>query len=185
MKNNAEIVWNYLGSNGWTLNAVSALLGNMQSESNINPDIWEGLNYGNMSGGYGLVQWTPATKYINWAGSNWQNPNRQLARIQWEVDNNQQWFGNPQAPVPTPPISFKQFSTSTIATSTLANYFLWYYEHPYQTIQPQRAEQAENWYRVLSGKEPKPPDGDDGSGDSDTSPPLWLLFNIIRGGDIY
>lgn len=110
----------------------------MQSESSINPWIWEGLHEGNLSGGYGLTQWTPASKYINWAGSNWKDPEREIDRLLWEVTNNQQWFANPNAPKPTPPFSFKEFTKSSLATKTLADYFLWYYEHPAVTLQPQR-----------------------------------------------
>lgn len=37
MQINATYIWNYLGNANWTKNAVSAILGNMQSESSINP----------------------------------------------------------------------------------------------------------------------------------------------------
>ena len=36
-KINATYIWNYLREQGWTLNAVAVMLGNMQSESAINP----------------------------------------------------------------------------------------------------------------------------------------------------
>lgn len=49
------------------------MLGNMETESTINPGIWQSLNSGNASGGFGLTQWTPATKYINWANNNGLN----------------------------------------------------------------------------------------------------------------
>ena len=55
MQNNAVLLWSYFKAQGWTLNAVAAMLGNMQSESTINPGIWEGLDP--FVGGYGLVQW--------------------------------------------------------------------------------------------------------------------------------
>ena len=67
---NAQYIMNYLTGKGWTKNAVAGMLGNMETESTINPGIWQSLQSGNMSGGYGLVQWTPATKYINWAKAN-------------------------------------------------------------------------------------------------------------------
>ena len=70
MQNNAVLLWSYFKAQGWTLNAVAAMLGNMQSESTINPGIWEGLDP--FVGGYGLVQWTPYTKYSDWAGSGWE-----------------------------------------------------------------------------------------------------------------
>lgn len=37
MEENAEYIWRYLQNEGWTLNAVAGILGNMQSESSINP----------------------------------------------------------------------------------------------------------------------------------------------------
>lgn len=151
MENNATIIWNYLGSKGWTLNAVSAILGNMQSESTINPNIWESLAV-DYSRGYGLVQWTPATKYIDWAGSDWENGYRELDRIIYESENAIQWFSNPNAPIINPPISFKEFTTSNEEVGILANYFLWFYEHPAVTIQPNRAEQAIAWFNFLGSE---------------------------------
>lgn len=37
MEINATYLWTYLQNEGWTLNAVAGMLGNMQSESTINP----------------------------------------------------------------------------------------------------------------------------------------------------
>ena len=37
MQINAQYIYRALTENGWTLNAISAILGNMQSESAINP----------------------------------------------------------------------------------------------------------------------------------------------------
>lgn len=160
MQNNAQIIWDYLGTKGWSLNAVCGMLGNMQSESSINPQIWESLKP-NEKRGYGLTQWTPATKLIKWSGKNYMWGNVQLDRIIWEKDNNQQWFKNPEAPIVNPPITFKQFSTSVLEVETLADYFLWYYEHPAVTIQPKRAEQARYWLEFFGGggeEPPRPPD---------------------------
>lgn len=48
----------------WTLEAVCGCIGNMSGESGYNPWRWQGdrVNY---SLGYGLVQFTPASGYIN------------------------------------------------------------------------------------------------------------------------
>ena len=62
MKVNATFVWNYLGSRGWSLDAVCGMLGNFEAESTINPnrvensqkDRWP--NWGNY--GFGVAQWT-------------------------------------------------------------------------------------------------------------------------------
>lgn len=41
MEVNATYIWGYLNNQGWTLNAVAGMLGNMQSESAINPGRWQ------------------------------------------------------------------------------------------------------------------------------------------------
>ena len=155
MQNNAKIIKDYFTDKGYTLNAISAMLGNMQTESTINPGIWESLIV-DYERGYGLTQWTPATKYINWAGNNWTDPNRELERIEYEVNNNLQWFSNDNAPVVDPPITFAEFTKSVLSCETLANYFLWYYEHPANIDQPDRALQARYWYDYFYS-DPDPP----------------------------
>lgn len=157
MKHNAKLVWQFFSARGWSINAVSAMLGNMETESTINPGIWESLIANGR--GYGLVQWTPYTKYSEWAGTGWENNgNKECERIIYEKDNGLQWFSNPAVSPSTPPISFAEFSTSELPVATLANYFLWYYEHPGDPNQPKRAEQAVKWYNYLSTLEPGSPD---------------------------
>lgn len=66
MSSNARYIFNYLRLFGFTKQAACGVLGNMQVESyRMDPGIWEVLN--NTKHGYGLVQWTPATKFIDWA----------------------------------------------------------------------------------------------------------------------
>ena len=180
MENNATLIWGYFKSCGWSLNSVAAMLGNMQTESTINPDIWESLTV-NTAKGFGLVQWTPATKLISWAGSTYQQGNRQCDRILYESVNGIQWFRNPNAPIIEPALTFAEFTQSTLPVGELANYFLWYYEHPAETIQPNRATQAEQWYEYLSGSAPDP-DPPDPPSYPDPTPlprykkiPLWML----------
>ena len=81
MNANALEVYKYLSARGWSLNAIAGLLGNMQSESYVNPGVWQSLQANNYSGGFGLVQWTPATNYTDWARQNGYDiadPNGQL-----------------------------------------------------------------------------------------------------------
>ncbi len=155
---NAHYIYNSLTLSGWTLNAVAGVLGNMQTESTINPGIWQGRNYGNMSGGYGLVQWTPATKYIDWAdqrGLEWGHMDSQLDRIQYEIDHGLQWYH--------PTMSFYDFTQSELSPYELALLFVKHYERPANPYQVKRGLQAQAWYTVLSGLEPpsyKPDYGD-------------------------
>lgn len=158
MQQNATNVFNWAYLQGWSYNAIAAILGNMESESNINPQLWESLTV-NLERGYGLTQWTPATKLIDWCaaeGLNFSDGDAQLERIDYEMMHDLQWFRNPKAPIKDPPMTFLEWSISEKPVSRLANYFLWYYEHPAQTIQPQRAENAAKWYRFITGLDPEP-----------------------------
>ena len=139
MEDNARFIWNYLGSRGWSINAVAAMLGNMETESTINPGIWESLAAGNTSGGYGLVQWTPATKYLNWSSERGLEPSlmtSNLKRIVWEFDNGESYY-------PTDyDISASEFKVSTQSPGFLAMVFLTNYEQPADYNQPHRTTQA-------------------------------------------
>lgn len=177
MTENAEYILSYLTGAGWTKNAVCGLLGNLQTESTINPGIWEGLNEGNLSGGYGLVQWTPATKYIDWAqgeGLSYPELLSQLKRIEYEVTNNLQWFGGY-----SDTMSFYEFTQSTETPAYLADVFIKTYEHPADPDQPIRGEQATYWFENLVGGviiDPGPPGIID-----DAIFHLWLS-GALRGG---
>lgn len=158
MQHNATNIFNWAYLLGWSYNAIAAILGNMETESNINPGLWESLQE-NPERGYGLTQWTPATKLINWCAGrelNFTDGDAQLERIDWEVMNNEQWFRNPKAPIKNPPLTFLEWTLSELPVSRLTNYFLWYYEHPAVTIQPQRAENAKKWYKFIVGVDPDP-----------------------------
>ena len=182
MEHNATIIYDYFTGMGWTVESVCGMLGNMESESGINPGVYQNrLNPPNLDLGFGLVQWTPATKLISWAGSTYQQGNRQCDRILYESVNGIQWFRNPNAPIIEPALTFAEFTISTLPVGELANYFLWYYEHPAETIQPNRATQAEQWYEYLSGSAPDPEPPDPPSY-PDPTPlprykkiPLWML----------
>ena len=110
MKPNAQYTWQYLGERGWSMNAVAALLGNLQYESGMSPCIWESsikgskINedgtheldmpvlqaYYNNNGrwpGYGLVQWTPYSTLIDWCAARnlpYWDIDSQLERIDWQ-----------------------------------------------------------------------------------------------------
>lgn len=61
--NNADEIYNQL-KDTWTLTAICGMLGNMYSESGMNPWCWQN-NTVSSSGGYGLVQFTPARTYMD------------------------------------------------------------------------------------------------------------------------
>lgn len=159
MQNNADEIIYYFRSQDWTDEAIAAMLGNMQSESTINPGIWENLEP--FGGGYGLVQWTPYTNYADWAGENWEKPDYELYRIEYERANGLQWIATT-----TYPMSFNEFVASTATPETLAQVWLYNYERPSSLNQPQRSTQARYWYNYMGGQ-PQPGDV-----------PIWLLFKF-------
>ncbi len=149
MQNNAIYIYWYLSRKGWTLNAIAGMLGNMQTESTINPGIWQSLDEGNTAGGFGLVQWTPATNLIYWAhefGLDYTKMDTQLWRIEWELENGEQYYATSEYPE-----TFAEFKASTADPYYLGMAFLANYERPENPNQPARGEQAEYWYTYLSG----------------------------------
>ena len=61
---NIEQINGILNELGFTLESQAGILGNIVAESALNPWRWQGDTV-NQSGGYGLVQFTPARDYIN------------------------------------------------------------------------------------------------------------------------
>ena len=153
-KTNVNAIYKALSDKGWTINAISAILGNMQTESTFNTGIWEGNRVNNLSVGFGLVQWTPASKYINWCKEKYGNDvdyttlEHNIDRIIWEVDNKKQWgprksFGY---------MSFKDFTQSTLDVGYLTRAFMLCYERPAdqsEAKQEKRAQQGIKWHNYL------------------------------------
>jgi hypothetical protein len=54
MKPNAQYIWEYFGSRGWTINAVAGLLGNLDRESGMSPCVWEAHIKGSTINEYGM-----------------------------------------------------------------------------------------------------------------------------------
>lgn len=155
-KNNWLAFWQFFKSKGWTANAVSGILGNSYYESTVNPNRWEGdIPFAEpvASRGYGLVQWTPWTKIIDWLKEKGYYPDvskfgqGECERIQWEMENNQQWIATT-----TYPESFREFSVSTKDPYTLAIEFLANYERPADPNQPQRGTKAREIYDYIKDK---------------------------------
>lgn len=149
MQNNATYIYWYLSSRGWTLNAIAGMLGNMQTESTINPGIWQDLNEGNLSGGVGLVQWTPASRHLDWCearGLDYSAMNSNLDHLEYEVNDGDDYY-----PTEDYPETFAEFKVSTKDPYYLGLAFLANYERPADHDQPARGEQAEFWYTYLSG----------------------------------
>lgn len=153
-ENNCLMLWNYFRPLGWSLEAVSAMAGNMEYESNINPGIWGNLEpWGDASEkGYGLVQWTPYTRITNWLqskGYSLTDGNAQCEKIQEELEHPE--IENTWHPTTEYTMTFREFSVSTGTPDYLADVFLKCYERPANPDQPERGTAALRWYKFLEG----------------------------------
>ena len=156
-EHNVDIIASHFGAKGWTINAIAGMLGNMQAESYLNPAQWQ---HGYPveadppdNDGYGLVQWTPWTKYSTWAGQDWRtNYDKELLRIDYEYEQGEgfQWITKPAYP-----LSFPQFVTSEQTPEYLAKVFFANYERGTGSTTP-RETNARNWYNYLLNNPPGP-----------------------------
>ena len=139
---NAQMVVNFLSGKDWSKEAIAALIGNMRHESSINPNMYEyGYNWGD-DRGFGLVQWTPRSKFWNWglgqgySETDLRSGDSQLARIDYEVDNNIQYIANGHSArygyESKYDFSFADFRQNTqgLTVNQLTEAFMWNYEGP-------------------------------------------------------
>ena len=179
--NNAQMVADHF--KGWSPESISALCGNMRHESSINPDMYEYGYDWSANRGYGLVQWTPRSKYWDWAVSQDlppRNGDSQLSRIDYEVDQNIQW-------IDVGYMSFKEFreNSGDWSVDYLTEAFTWCYERPNasagQGSMPERIAFAKRCLSELdfSGSGGGP-GGGDGSGRQLAVLPIDVV-NITQG----
>lgn len=155
--NNANLIFAYLYNNGFSRNAVMAMLGNMMTESYLNPGQWQhGYSPydGNQYNGMGFVGWTPYWRITDWLtarGYNLDDPESyaygMLDKLIEECFDTQEttWIATSSYP-----ISFADFAGDTgHDVAWLANAFLYNYERPATTPQPARGEQARMWSDIL------------------------------------
>lgn len=151
---NALKVWQYFSAQGWSIDAICAMIGNMAVESTINPSVWYNLQP--YSGAYGLTQWNPYTNYSEWAGAGWQNNgDKECARIQYELSNNLQWIKTDDYN-----ITFSEFAHANHDESEedepaysldfLTGAFLFNYERAGTDTLQERITQARYYYNLLS-----------------------------------
>ena len=172
----AREVWNTLKRWGCSDGAIAGILGNMQAESALIADRWQSDDVGNMSGGYGLVQWTPARDYINWAkahGLDHKTVSTQCARIKHEADHGEQFF--------KPGTTFWNWLKSDGKPEQKADEFIRYYERPKSlATSPQRQGFARKWYDQLHGTGHAMPHGT-GHATSPSGDARAIALDVLKG----
>ena len=186
---NALMAYGIMTARGWSLLAFCGMWGNVQSESGYNPWRWQGdvvlpvgdprIGYQNAHA-YGLVQWDPASKYINggsgYAGyrPNYSNQtggqNDGSAQMNFLDDtavSSGQYFPNPNYNYQISYANYKQMTIDnySIEWATRA----WFYNYERGTWDYARVTAATYWYNTLGGVVPPTPGG---------HIPIWLMFKI-------
>lgn len=152
-QDNAQFIYSFFKEHGWSTPAIMGLLGNTTWESYNNPGFHE-----RGGDGFGIVQWTPASEYKDWAkrknypcGKDYSNPERylraQCEKIQWEYVHNEQWIPTRQYAM-----SFdKYIHREDMTPSNAAAAFCWCYERPNRRLAHlyERSEFAQHWDATL------------------------------------
>lgn len=154
---NAQYIYSYFKEQGWSTPAIMGLLGNTTHESYNNPGFWE-----RGGGGFGIVQWTPAKEYRNWAmakgipcGNDYTNAKAylkgQCRKIQEEYvigklkPSKGKWFATR-----TYRMSFDQYiHNEQMTPATAAMAFCWCYERPGVLALENRKKFAQHWNNTL------------------------------------
>lgn len=191
---NANEVYSILFNKGWTLNAVCGLLGNVGSESGYNPWRWQSDKMGTSSGspwknkGYGLTQFTPAGKYISSSDAkkiSGYAPNFSDKKGNASDGYAQCVFLDAYADyykTNAYPLTYSEFKESEETPSYLAKAWLYNYERPADpsATEETRSENAEYWYKVLSGEEPPTPPEPPEPFYSKKKTPIWVFIKRRR-----
>lgn len=156
--NNAENIYDLLRYYGWKHKPICAVLGNMIAESVMNPAQGEIDKKYLADWGYGLCQWTPSTKYTNWAKQN--NHNVYLATFQVEfLDDTgaSEWQINPNYNYNLTWNEFINYDSSAHSVDWLAMAFFRNYERG-SSLATYRQSCA-TWYdNYFQGRTPLPPE---------------------------
>ena len=157
MEGNVDEIYAQLYSNyTWSVNAICAVLGNLQQESALNPaQTQTGYDINGMRGGYGLAQWTPARKIKNWLQAN----NHSLYSGYWQIyalnmNEISSDYGNEYIPTTDFPLTFAEFKNSGETVAYLTEAFLKNYERAGDEALSNRIQYAEDWYRYIMGADP-------------------------------
>lgn len=145
-------VYNYLSPLGFTIQSICGIIGNMRSESYLNPGQWELGHGGSTSYGWGLIQWTPGTSLTDYVTGDWFDGNLQMDLIVREMMQASGVSGR-WIPTSSYPYDYDQFKALTsIETSTKA----YFYERERGTWLNTRLQYANESYQILTGEPPGP-----------------------------
>lgn len=176
---NCVEIYNLLGGRGWSRNAVIGLLANIGHEGVYNPWLWQNddpLNdyddyHTSASHAYGLVQFDPASKYIDYAqsypgyGPKFANTSGSTLDGQAQmlfIDENADYI-----PTATYPETYNEYKNSNKPVEYLTR--AWFANYERGTWSDSRLEDAAYWNEHLPGS----------PGPVGEIPP-WLIFKFKK-----
>lgn len=133
---NSRGVWKALRAAGWNQAAAAGIMGNMQYESGFSPTVIQGGSHGSPaqagSRGYGLVQWTPASKIAHMLNGRAPTVGNEVAALTGELRSG---YGS---------LVHRMQGTKSPVNAAMA--FLHEFERPANPNQPQRGLAATAWF---------------------------------------
>lgn len=149
--NNVQKVFNFFVSNGYSKEQAAGVIGNMQTESYVEPTMKQGDSPGqvthtaavaNSSGGWGLVQWTPASNFIEKARSSGaddatiESLEFQLGFLKTQLEG--------KGPMPKGDAGSALKAAKTVAEATYA------FGHKFEIFAGHETEGTDNWRKRIA-----------------------------------
>ena len=158
--NNAMCTYWGFKALGYTDEATAGIMGNIEVESahTFNPGQWEFGYHMAPSSGFGLFQFTPSTKYTQWAkqkGINIQDATQNgNGQLKWVNEHPGQWTG---------PYKWQDFKKLTSVDKSAKDWMLHWERPADQSVNAQnyRAKLAREWYEKIKTFGPGPGPGPD------------------------
>ncbi|WP_066869735.1 phage tail tip lysozyme [Clostridium mediterraneense] len=181
---NAKQIYNFFKGNGWTEEAIAAVLGNFQQESSLNPNEWQsGMQPWGSETGYGLAQWTPIQTLITYCDgygiTDYDTLSGQCQCIQDEVENGDgQYIAKPGYEM-----SFEEFTQSTNSVNYLTEAFMINYERPGAPDLSNRQTYANGWYEFFNGENISSNTGNSGN-TSNTGSGTYITYTVKAGDSL-
>lgn len=178
MQNNATLIIDRLQREGFSINAICGILGNLGGyysggESTINPGIWQNLDP-DPELGFGLFQWTPSTNFTNWADENGYQHDDGDAQLTWLVTQTVtqgQWIKTDDYP-----LSWSEFIVSEETPEYLAYAFMNNWLRPASRNQPERQQNARWWLDWYNDSYVPPENPPMTGGEWKSTMSIWMML---------
>lgn len=203
---NAEIIYNELTAQQWSIQAICGALGNMTHEGQMNPGQCEN-GWGVPSspsdiyylGGLGLIGWTAYLRddepgvypnammlYAQQLGRDWWDGNLQVQLLANADDNPVSQYFSWLPDGPWSDVSFSEYKRWNGTSADAAACFCWNVEKPgnIEATIPLRRASAEAWYEYFTGgpEPPTPPSPPEPPEPGELTPLKFLLLFLRRRG---